>query len=435
MLDQIWTFIQEQLQTNNFLSGGAVLMVLGGAAALLRRLPGKVWHWFVHRIFIEVEIGIRDDAFLWFDEWLSQQPYGKNRARWLTVRTVRRGRRDDAPPTIILSPAPGTHWLLWRGYFLIVYRERKEPEGKSDMFGATKAVESFKISVLTRDRAAILRLLEEARDAAMPKDDPRITVYTPGWHGDWDSEMKRRLRPLESVVLRQGVMERIVGRVTKFLESEQWYIDRGIPYRYGCLLHGGPGGGKSSLVIAIASHLGLDIAMLNLSDPNIGDGELRKLMGEVPEDCVVLIEDADCAFTKREGTDEKKNKLTFSGLLNAIDGVAAGEGRVLFLTSNHPELLDPALIRPGRCDDHELIEDACPDQAARLFKRFFPDDGGLQAPYVFADNLKNRPPVSMAALQGHLTKYSHDWAAALQRAQEIFTRSFNEPQATDAAQE
>jgi hypothetical protein len=107
----------------------------------------------------------------------------------------------------------------------------------------------------------------------------------------------------------------------------------------------------------------------------------------------------------------------------------------LFITTSHPQLSDPALLRPGRCDDHELIEDACPDQAARLFKRFFPDDGGLQAPYVFADNLKNRPPVSMAALQGHLTKYSHDWAAALQHAQEIFTRSFNEPQATEAAQE
>jgi len=432
MIEQGWAFIQAQLATNNFLSGGAVLMVLGGAAALLRKLPYQIWDWFVHRIFIKVEIPIRDDAFLWFDEWMAQQPYGRTRARWLSVRTVRRGRREDSPPTIILSPAPGVHWLLWHGYFLIVHRERQEPEGKSER-GPSKGVEYFKVSVLTRKRPVILKLLEEARDAAMPKDDPRITVYTPGWHGEWDGEAKRRLRPLESVVLRDGVMERIVARVKKFMDDAQRYIDLGIPYRYGCLLHGAPGGGKSSIVIAIASHLGLDIAMLNLSDPKVGDAELRKLLGEVPEDCVVLIEDIDCAFTQREASKDKENRLTFSGLLNAIDGVAAGEGRVLFMTSNHPEVLDPALIRAGRCDDHELIENACAGQATRMFKRFFPTCTDADAPARFGQWSTDGRPVSMADIQGHLTKHGSDWQAAITNVPDIFTRSFNEPQTTDAA--
>lgn len=46
----------------------------------------------------------------------------------------------------------------------------------------------------------------------------------------------------------------------------------------------------------------------------------------------------------------KRSGVTFSGLLNAIDGVASQEGRLFFMTTNHIEKLDPALIRPGRCD-------------------------------------------------------------------------------------
>ena len=44
------------------------------------------------------------------------------------------------------------------------------------------------------------------------------------------------------------------------------------------------------------------------------------------------------------------NRLTFSGLLNAIDGVTSTEGRIVFMTTNYPERLDAALIRPGRVD-------------------------------------------------------------------------------------
>lgn len=63
--------------------------------------------------------------------------------------------------------------------------------------------------------------------------------------------------------------------------------------------------------------------------------------------------------------------MTFSGFLNALDGVASGEERVIFMTTNHVEKLDPALIRPGRVDLIEKIDDATPEQARILFDRFY----------------------------------------------------------------
>ncbi|MEO5931625.1 MAG: AAA family ATPase, partial [Candidatus Kapaibacterium sp.] len=87
---------------------------------------------------------------------------------------------------------------------------------------------------------------------------------------------------------------------------------------------------------------------------------------------IILIEDVDAAFIQRQ-PGEQANHITFSGLLNAIDGVAAQAGRVIILTTNHPERLDPALVRPGRIDlEHELTTcDA--DMLERFFRRFFPD--------------------------------------------------------------
>ena len=70
-------------------------------------------------------------------------------------------------------------------------------------------------------------------------------------------------------------------------------------------------------------------------------------------------------------TDPTKQGVSLSGLLNTIDGVASHEGRVLIMTSNHPEKLDPALVRPGRVDMRVEFGLAGQDQAVELFQRMF----------------------------------------------------------------
>lgn len=66
-----------------------------------------------------------------------------------------------------------------------------------------------------------------------------------------------------------------------------------------------------------------------------------------------------------------KSNVTFSGLLNALDGVASSEERVIFMTTNHFSQLDPALIRPGRVDLNEFLDDAVGEQAKRLYVKFY----------------------------------------------------------------
>ena len=77
----------------------------------------------------------------------------------------------------------------------------------------------------------------------------------------------------------------------------------------------------------------------------------------------------------KEPPSDGTSKISLSGLLNALDGVGAQEGRLLFATTNQYEALDAALRRPGRMDVHVEFKLASQHQAAGLFKRFYmPND-------------------------------------------------------------
>lgn len=152
-----------------------------------------------------------------------------------------------------------------------------------------------------------------------------------------------------------------------------------IRFLFDCryLLHGPPGCGKSSYITALAGELGFSICLLNLSERGLTDDRLNYLLNVVPERSIVLLEDIDAAFVSREDTPTQKaayeglNRVTFSGLLNCLDGVASTEARVVFMTTNYPERLDPALIRPGRVDFKEYVGFCSQYQLEQMFRRFY----------------------------------------------------------------
>src|SRR5439155_9066304 len=127
-----------------------------------------------------------------------------------------------------------------------------------------------------------------------------------------------------------------------------------------------------------------------------------------PAGAFFLLEDVDALFRKRQGSVEPTGQgpvlpaagISFSGLLNALDGVMAPNGRVVFMSTNHPEKLDPALIRPGRVDLRMEFPNADREQARRMFLRFFGEESARQAD-LFAEAL-GQGESSVAAIQGLL---------------------------------
>ena len=105
----------------------------------------------------------------------------------------------------------------------------------------------------------------------------------------------------------------------------------------------------------------------------------------------------------------------------ALDGVASGEQRVVFMTTNFIERLDPALIRPGRVDMVHLVDFAEAGQMAELFARFYPEleeDSPMPAHFAAAVE-QSGLDVSMAELQGHLLRHKGEPLLALENVPEL----------------
>lgn len=185
----------------------------------------------------------------------------------------------------------------------------------------------------------------------------------------WRNVGTRPARLLQSVICDDGIAQTAFNDMKDFLDAATWYADRGIPYRRGYLLHGEPGTGKSSLVMALAGTLKMPVYQVSLTDQTLTDSTLTLLLNAVEPGSIVLLEDVDAAFCDRAS--REGSSLSFSGILNAIDGVAASEARILFMTTNHIEKLDPALIRPGRVDVKFEMTLATQAMIAQMFRHFY----------------------------------------------------------------
>ena len=125
----------------------------------------------------------------------------------------------------------------------------------------------------------------------------------------------------------------------------------------------------------------MHISYLSLAGGELDDDSLNTLLNSTEVNSIILLEDIDAIFHGREAVNKKDNNgrhrrpsgPSFSGLLNALDGVRSQEGRILIMTTNHKEKLDPALLRPGRADRLFFLGNAKRCQLIGLFKKFYPE--------------------------------------------------------------
>lgn len=369
---------------------------------------------------------------------------------------------SKVPPKF--QPYFGRHRFFHCGRYFEFRRDAKQMMysgwGGSSVF---QEDETIRLTCIGRSTQPIKELMRECRDSFLDKEKACTVVRRPApkdmrgrGRTVWNRVATRPSRPMETVVLDHDQKDRVLADINEYLHpsTPRWYANRGIPYRRGYLFHGPPGTGKSSLAWAIAGVFGLDIYCISLVEPSLTEEDLGLMFSSLPRRCVVLLEDIDSAGLIRrqepeegekvngddatakigneiakalksvQGKNEKSKDnnqgISLSGLLNAIDGVASHEGRVLVMTTNFPDKLDDALIRPGRIDMKVKFTMSTHHQVFELFLRMY-------SPDTPAKSAVEATSIDTPASSVHAGLHRRPICKPLSASKEPITRLLNQP--------
>lgn len=205
----------------------------------------------------------------------------------------------------------------------------------------------------------------------------------------------------------------IEKRVNFFLENKEWYDSKGVPYQLGLLLSGIPGAGKTSVVRAIANCTKRHIVNVNFANittasqlKNLFFSEKLQVYTDqslantasyhIPlEQRLYVLEEIDAIgdIVKQRGDSTPNSnitvndELTLADILTVLDGTMEAPGRMLVMTTNHPELLDKALIRPGRIDVKVHFDYADQDLIAEMYKSYMDQDLPIEYKHKLPDRM------------------------------------------------
>ncbi|DAZ95414.1 TPA: hypothetical protein N0F65_006304, partial [Lagenidium giganteum] len=189
--------------------------------------------------------------------------------------------------------------------------------------------------------------------------------------------------------------QQLLQLLTDFHHRSGKFAIDGFPYKLGLLLHGPPGTGKTSIIKAIAQMTGRHVVTISLSKIQTNQELMQSMFDlqfkvsdvDLPvahkfSDIVFVMEDVDCAsdVVAARGAEPEAEplepattteKLMMASLLNVLDGVVDTPGRIVIMSTNHPEKLDPALIRPGRVNKKLFLGHMSAKSLKEMLEYFF----------------------------------------------------------------
>jgi chaperone BCS1 len=371
-LTQTYIAVSAAIKDNPVLAGAFSLWGLTVLGILIRNIPTKLWTFIVRQSTVKLEITnsgywSNKEIFLSFMLWASKASLS-NLSRTLALEGGNNTFNTSKSNKNVLGPGTGLHYFWFKRRLFWYVKTDEKGSNTGDAIAQQKIV----INTLGRSHRPIHELVAHFAPAEKPVTD--ITIFEISNDRNWVRTALIPKRPLESVILPQAIKDELTKAIDDFHGRRDWYIEQGVAHKLCVLLYGKPGTGKTSLIKALASKYDADVYVFNLHEmSNFG---LRDAISKVPPGSIVLVEDFDSAkavHARAQAPTPRTNNQTpnaspspaqipmlndpfehvgldLSTILNTLDGIASIDNLMIFLTTNHIEKIDPALLRRGRTD-------------------------------------------------------------------------------------
>lgn len=330
----------------------------------LKGIPNLVWQQIKKRLVYTVHIEETSELFIYFENWLKKyhESSFKNVRACLNYEKGISEENDAFIPTeknkllsqksdsLKLQHHSDIFTFKYKSKQLLINKGREKFTNVSNIRSAFFS--NFRIEGWLA-KQEITELLNEVIEYNRSIKINVLNTYTNDNYGYWLKFGEILGKSIENIVLREKKL--ILDDINDFISKEEWYNKRSLSYKRGYLFHGTPGNGKTSLCFALAKYLNKDISFLNLNDLE-KDSNLFAAFSNIRDNTILVLEDVDAIFGTREG----KSPISFSSLLNCLDGAFSRYGIITIMTTNHFEKIDKALIREGRID--LTMEISCPDK-------------------------------------------------------------------------
>ena len=263
----------------------------------------------------------------------------------------------------------------------------------------------------------------------LENDYSSLSIYLKSEYG-YEKTNTIKQKKIDTLYLPKKDIKNLMNDIETFINSEKLYKHLDINYKRCYLFEGVWGSGKTSTIRTIATKFKYNISIIAF-DASLTDAKFFDGLRELPKKSILVLEDIDCLFQERKKNDNQKNMITFSSLLNALDGMLTKHGLITIMTTNYKINLDKALIRPGRVDyilHFDFIKKA---EMKAMFMRFiYVDEDINKTPFKkeerektfneFYDKFKSlNIQLTASLLQQYLWKYINKPKEVIEKIDEI----------------